>query len=107
MLGTPAGRAELGLTPLPRVEPVSSARIPADVAEIILTRCSMCHSREPVWAGFAMAPKGIRLDTPDQIVRAAPEIRIQAVATAAMPPNNVTQMTAQERRVLAAWLGKL
>jgi uncharacterized membrane protein len=107
MLGTPAGRAELGLTPLRRVEPASSAKIPADVVEIILTRCSMCHSREPVWAGFAMAPKGIRLDTPDQIVRAAPEIRIQAVATAAMPPNNVTQMTAKERRVLAAWLGKL
>jgi uncharacterized membrane protein len=32
------------------------------------------------------------------------EIRVQAVLTQAMPPNNVTQMTANERRVLAAWL---
>jgi uncharacterized membrane protein len=107
MLGTPAGRAQLGSVPRHPVEAASDAKIPTEVAEIILTRCSMCHSREPVWAGFAAPPKGIRLDTPDRIVRAAPEIRIQAVTTDAMPPNNVTQMTAEERRVLAAWLGRL
>jgi uncharacterized membrane protein len=107
MLGTPVGRAQLGVGPLRPVEVASRTTIPDEVADVILTRCSMCHSREPVWAGLAAPPKGIRLETPDQIVRAAPEIRVQAVMTAAMPPNNVTQMTAEERRVLAAWLGRL
>jgi uncharacterized membrane protein len=105
MLGTPAGRAQLGLAALRPVEVASRATIPPEVADVILTRCSMCHAREPVWAGLAAPPQGIPLETPDQIVRAAPEIRIQAVVTGAMPPNNVTQMTVEERRVLAAWLG--
>ena len=67
----------------------------------------MCHAREPVWAGIVMPPKGILLETPDQIVQAAQEIRVQSVLTMAMPPNNITQMTQEERRALAAWLAKL
>ena len=106
MLGSPAGRAKLGLTPLKPVKIASAAKLPKDVDEIILTRCSMCHAREPVWSGLAMPPKGILLETPDQIVRAAHEIRVQAVLTAAMPPNNITQMTQGERQVLASWLEK-
>jgi uncharacterized membrane protein len=51
-----------------------------------------------------MPPKGMLLETPDQIVRAANEIRVQAVLTTAMPPNNNTQMTQDERRALAAWI---
>jgi uncharacterized membrane protein len=82
----------------------STANIPKDVDEIILSRCSMCHAHEPVWAGLAMPPKGILLETPDQIVRAANEIRVQAVLTTAMPPDNNTQMTQDERRALAAWI---
>ena len=107
MMGSPAGRARLGLAAQKPIKVASAARIPKDVDEIILTRCSMCHAREPVWAGIGMPPKGILLETPDQIVRAAHEIKVQAVLTAAMPPNNITQMTQDERRALATWLGKL
>jgi len=107
MTGSPTGRAKLGLAPLKPVKMASAAKIPKDVDEIILTRCSMCHAREPVWAGIIMPPKGILLETPDQIVRAAHEIRVQSVMTTAMPPNNITQMTQDERRALAAWLAKL
>ena len=64
----------------------------------------MCHAAEPVWAGIAAAPKGVRLDTPEEIARHAEAIRIQAVLTHAMPPNNITEMTADERRDVAAWL---
>ena len=107
MTGSPTGRARLGLAPDKPVKVAASARIPHDVDEIILTRCSMCHARDPVWAGIAVPPKGILLETPDQIVRAAREIRMQAVLTTAMPPNNITQMTQDERRALAAWLASL
>ena len=64
----------------------------------------MCHAREPVWDGIAVAPKGIRLDTPDDIARHAEAIRVQSVLTHAMPPNNITEMSLEERRAVAAWL---
>ena len=52
------------------------------------------------------APKGVRLDTPAAIARNAEAIRLQAVLTRAMPPNNITGMTAEERRDVAAWLSR-
>jgi uncharacterized membrane protein len=76
----------------------------ADVEEIILSRCSMCHAAEPVWAGIATAPKGILLDSSDHIRRNARLIGRNAAWANAMPPGNVTEMTGEERAVLAAWI---
>jgi uncharacterized membrane protein len=70
----------------------------------IQSRCSMCHAAEPAWEGIAIAPKGVRLDTPEEIRRHAEVIRIQSVLTHAMPPNNITEMTLDERKAVAAWL---
>jgi uncharacterized membrane protein len=70
----------------------------------ILTRCSMCHRNEPVWPGVHTPPKGVVLDDPDNIRRHAHLIEINAVRSNAMPPGNITGMTAQERQILAAWL---
>jgi len=70
----------------------------------ILTRCSMCHRNEPVWPGVHAPPKGVVLDDPGNIRRHAHLIEINAVRSNAMPPGNVTAMTAQERQILAAWL---
>ena len=47
------------------------------------------------------APKGVLLDTPEHIARFAAAIRQQAVLTHAMPPNNFSQMTDDERKTLA------
>ena len=66
----------------------------------------MCHAADPVWAGIALPPKGIRLDTPEHIARAAEAIRVHAVLSDAMPPNNITRIEPEERRVLAAWLAR-
>ena len=76
----------------------------AAVQEIIISRCSMCHSKEPVWEGFVTAPKGVLLDDAEQIQLHARMIAINAVRSRAMPPGNVTEITPQERQVLAAWL---
>ena len=46
------------------------------------------------------------LDTPEHIAALAPAIRMQAVLTHAMPPNNLTEMTIEERGVLAHWLAR-
>ena len=74
------------------------------VENIVISRCSMCHGAEPVWDGFATAPKGVLLDARTEIVRRARLIDINAVRSHAMPPGNVTEMTDDERHVLAAWL---
>ncbi len=64
----------------------------------------MCHAKEPVWTGFAAAPGGVLLDDPDEIKAHARLIGIYAVRSHAMPPGNVTEISADDRAVLAAWL---
>ena len=54
--------------------------------------------------GIGSPPKGVMLDTAERIAQQAAAIRMQSVLTHAMPPNNLTEMTPAERRVLAAWL---
>jgi uncharacterized membrane protein len=76
----------------------------SEVADIVMSRCSMCHAVEPVWAGIAAAPKGVMLDTDEQIRLHASLIEIVAVRSNAMPPGNVTEMTNDERLVIASWL---
>ena len=76
----------------------------AKVEDIMLTRCSMCHSRAPVWAGIESAPKGVMLDEPQHIREHARLIEINAVRSRAMPPGNITEMTGDERGLIAAWL---
>jgi uncharacterized membrane protein len=76
----------------------------ADVSTIVMSRCAMCHATEPVWAGLAAPPKGVLLDTDDQIRLHAPLIAAAAVYSDAMPPGNLTEITPDERRTLASWL---
>jgi uncharacterized membrane protein len=76
----------------------------AAVQEIVMSRCSMCHAAEPVWAGIVAAPKGVRLDDAAKIKQHASLIDINAARSKAMPPGNVTEMTPEERQILAAWL---
>ena len=76
----------------------------AAVETIMLTRCSMCHASAPVWAGIATAPKGVMLDDPQRIRTHARLIEINAVRSRAMPPGNITEMTGDERALIAAWL---
>ena len=76
----------------------------AAVEDIVNSRCSMCHAAEPVWAGIGVAPKGILLDNPERIRAHARSIDIASVRSSAMPPGNITEMTGDERQMLAAWL---
>jgi len=76
----------------------------ATVEEIVTSRCSMCHASEPVWTGIPAAPKGVLLDDPGRIQAQARLIDLFAVRSDAMPPGNVTEMSAEERTQLAAWI---
>jgi uncharacterized membrane protein len=74
------------------------------VSNIILSRCSMCHAAEPVWDGIPAAPKGVMLDSDEQIRVHARLIELFAVRSQAMPPGNITDMTPKERLTLASWI---
>jgi uncharacterized membrane protein len=106
MASSPGMRAAIGLEPAPPPHAATSAlsKAPADVVAVVSTRCSMCHTSEPVFEGVGEAPKGVLLDTPEHIAAFAPAIRVQALMSHAMPPNNITEMTPQERQILAKWL---
>ena len=76
----------------------------ATMYQIVQTRCSSCHALEPTQAGFATAPKGVMLETMEQIQIHAESIYVQSVATRAMPLANITQITDQERNMMGAWI---
>jgi uncharacterized membrane protein len=76
----------------------------AAVQEVVLGRCSMCHASEPVWEGIGSPPKGVVLDTPERIHQRAHDIYLQAARSEAMPPANLTEITPEERKLLAAWV---
>ncbi len=77
--------------------------VAARVQEIVSARCVACHSSEPVWAGMHRPPKGMILETESQIQRFAGPIYLQAGISVAMPPANLTNMTLEERTIIANW----
>ncbi|MGI6856604.1 urate hydroxylase PuuD [Mesorhizobium sp. 1B3] len=80
----------------------ASAHFPA-VRDTVMGRCAMCHAMEPSYEGVYFAPKGVVLDNDADIADHAREIYLQAGRSHAMPPGNVTQISAQERALLVAW----
>jgi len=69
----------------------------AEVQTIVEQRCATCHSG-------ASAPKGIQLETPEQIAAQATAMERIAVLTKVMPLSNATGMTDTERELLGRWI---
>ena len=57
----------------------------------------------PAQPGFAAAPVGMMLQTPDLIHKNAAKVYQQAVQLKAMPLGNLTKITDQERATIGAW----
>ena len=72
-------------------------------AAIVQGRCAMCHALEPTWEGMIVPPKGIVLQTRDEIARQAAPIYLQAGRSHAMPPANLSGITEEERAALRLW----
>jgi uncharacterized membrane protein len=86
-----AGKAGSG-----RVVPLSEAQ------PVIAQRCQPCHADAPTQPGYASAPAGVALDTPDRIEAQAAAIGA-VVSSKVMPLGNVTGMTDEERELVVAW----
>jgi uncharacterized membrane protein len=76
----------------------------AQVQGIMETRCVQCHAAQPSQPGFASAPAGMMMDSEDKTQVLAQQIK-QVVASGYMPLGNMTQMTDEERALIAAWNG--
>lgn len=77
------------------------------VASIIKTRCSTCHSAKPTQPGFLAPPKGIIYDKSWQIQANAEHIYKQTVELKAMPIANLTKMKDEERQLIGQWFQEI
>ena len=73
------------------------------VQAVIVQRCISCHSDKPTQPGFAAAPAGVMLQSPDLIHQNAARIYQQTVQLKAMPLGNLTQITDAERATIGKW----
>ena len=90
--------------PLSQLEmTLASAAEFEEVKDIVLGRCSMCHASEPFYERVLWPPKGVILETDQQIVSQAKAIIMQSALSHAMPPANVSYMEPEERNQLLAW----
>ncbi|AJE48624.1 urate hydroxylase PuuD [Celeribacter indicus] len=71
-----------------------------EVHDIVVTNCSMCHAKEPLWEGMASPPKGVMLETTQEVAVHARDIWLQAGVTHAMPPAGSYMMLDDETRAL-------
>ncbi len=87
----------LWLAPAPAAKATGAAPPSfAQVQGVIAQRCTMCHSEQVV-------NKGVQLHTAELIAKNAQAVYQQAVVLKAMPMNNATQITDEERALLGRW----
>ena len=75
----------------------------AKVQTIIQERCVSCHSDKPTFSGIVAPPAGISYDKSEDILLNVEKIYQQVVISKIMPLGNITQMTQEERDVIAQW----
>ena len=86
---------------------MTNEEIHKTAVELVIERCSACHAREPLWEGLAFAPKGIHLETEEEVLKMANEIYWQSAASWAMPPGNIIWLEDEERVLLSDWHASL
>ncbi len=74
----------------------------AQMQQVVNARCVACHAQSPTQPGFVSPPLGVILETIEQIEQHAVKIAT-TVQTRYMPLANLTQMTDEERALIASW----
>jgi uncharacterized membrane protein len=99
----------IAIAPKPAAKPIAAdgaAPAVVDAAKVmpvIQQRCATCHADKPTQQGFATAPAGIMLHTPDLLRQHAAKVYQQSVQLKSMPIGNLTNMTDDERALIAQW----
>jgi uncharacterized membrane protein len=90
--------------PEPRPAPGSGEAVEiARVFTIVQQRCIKCHAPVPDFEGFTSAPLGVELDTQQKLLLHAERVYQTVVITRTMPLANLTQITDNERHLVADW----
>ncbi len=74
-----------------------------EVRDVVLGRCSMCHTSEPYYEGVHRAPKNVILDSDISIAKHAKQIALHSGFSSAMPPGNISYMEDAERQLVLDW----
>ncbi|NVK36254.1 MAG: urate hydroxylase PuuD [Rhodobacteraceae bacterium] len=90
----------------PRDYSASGAVSDSAALQLVRTHCAACHAALPTSDMVDAAPKGIQLETIDELRRYADQVMAQAVQSDAMPLGNETGMTREERDTLGAWISQ-
>jgi uncharacterized membrane protein len=94
----------IAIAPRPAARTQASGAVDFNRVQAVVTqRCTTCHSDRPTQPGFASAPAGVMLHSPELIRRHAERIYRQTVQLKAMPIGNLTNMTDEERALIGSW----
>ena len=97
--------ALMGAPPFVRASTAPREKIAMSRVEVVVhDRCVPCHSTHPTEPGIQIAPNNVILETREQIKNYAERIKVRAVISKTMPLANKTQMTEEERDLVAKWL---
>jgi len=93
------------IAPKPAAKPAPGAAAvdTGKVMAVVQQRCATCHSDQPTQNGFATAPAGVMLHTPELLRQHAARVYQQTVQLKSMPIGNLTSMTDEERALVAQW----
>lgn len=75
----------------------------SQIMPIVQSRCLQCHAAQPTDDVFKAAPAGVMYDTEAQVLAKAERIYARAVVSKDMPFMNKTQITDEERQLIAQW----
>ena len=78
----------------------------SEVKSVVVLRCVSCHATQPTQPGFIQPPKGVILETEEQMLQHAATIG-QTVQSRYMPIGNLTGMTDDERSLVVRWASQV
>jgi uncharacterized membrane protein len=81
----------------------SMSPLDTQVLALVKTHCVGCHASIPTDNIFKVAPLGVKLDSWVDIERQGRQLVNRTTVTRDMPFLNKTNMTDEERAIIAAW----
>ena len=84
-------------------QPQPVTELDKQVMALVETHCQGCHASGPTDDIFRVAPLGVKFDNWEQVTRQAPQIIHRTTVTRDMPFLNKSNMTDEERAVIASW----
>jgi len=93
------------LRPEPKLDLGDEVTFPSTAAimPVVEARCVTCHAAKPDHPGFAAAPLGVLLEGEEAVNLQALVIYNAVIVTQSMPLANITQMSDEERDLIARW----